>query len=196
VDLARFREGLLEEKAIRRKYRCLGKFGSDDELVRKVEEESVRRMRDGSCKQEKSQLLVTKAPDVLSGILLDNTANARHRIDSAKTLNDFASTGAEAAAAGTQFVIQINMGSDVLKFDKSFLTDPHDIDPNHIDDTPVIAAIATKKRDGGDGEPLRKVGSETTATDRRADQTIAQERRSKNPPSGRSGERTCAGNPR
>ena len=61
------------------------------------------------------------------------------------------------APASDRFVIQINLGSDVLRFDKSIAPDPNDIDPfNDIDATPqnVIAAIATKKRDGGDGEPV------------------------------------------
>ena len=58
VDLARYRENLLDEKAIRKKYRLADdvweKLGDDDELIRKVEEESVRRIRSGSAKREKS----------------------------------------------------------------------------------------------------------------------------------------------
>jgi hypothetical protein len=159
VDLARFRENLLTESAIRKKYRVAAdvweKLADDDALIRKVEEESARRIRDGSCKREKAQQLVVKAPDVLSGILLDSTANARHRIDSAKTLNDFANTGGEAAAAATRFSIVINLGSDTLKFDKSRKPDPHDVDPHHIDDMPMIAGIAMNKpRDDGGGNPL------------------------------------------
>ena len=54
-------------------------------------------------------------------------------------------------------MITINLGSDVLKFDKSIEVNPNDIDPN---DTgllpqgpwPVIAA--KKLRDDGNGEPL------------------------------------------
>src|SRR4051812_19972590 len=115
TDLARFRENLLGEKAIRKKYRLAEsvweKLADDDELIRKVEEESVRRIRDGSCKREKAQALVVKAPDVLSGILLDDSANARHRIDSAKTLNDFAAHGPQGAPAADRFVITINLGS-------------------------------------------------------------------------------------
>ena len=53
-------------------------------------------------------------------------------------------------------MIQINLGSDVLRFDKSIAPDPNDIDPfNDIDTMPqdVIAAIAAKKpQDGGGGE--------------------------------------------
>ena len=51
VDLARYRENLLDEKTIRKRYRfdenTWQKLGDDDELIRQVEEEVVRRVRDG-----------------------------------------------------------------------------------------------------------------------------------------------------
>ena len=97
VDCVRFAEGLLDEKAVRKKYRfddsAWEALGNNDELVEKIEAEKVRRIRDGSSKREKAQALIVKAPDVLSDILLDNNASPRHRIDSAKTLNDFAADG-------------------------------------------------------------------------------------------------------
>ena len=113
-----------------------------------------------------------RAPDVLSNILLDSTASARHRIDSAKTLNDFAANGpAGAPASGTFFEITINLGSDVEgkpvieHYRKPLAIDtnpnsPEDSETNDIDpfndvDTGVIAVIAAKKStDGGNGEPI------------------------------------------
>ena len=89
--------------------------------------------------------------------MLDASASPKHRIDSAKALDAFAANGPEVSPAGDRVVIQINLGSDVLKFDKSIAPDPNDVDPHHIDDTPqgVIAAIATTKLQGGnDGEPI------------------------------------------
>ena len=158
VDLARYRENLLDEKSIRKKYRLADdvweKLGDDDELIRKVEEESVRRIRDGSAKREKSQKLVVQAPDVLSGILLDSSANAKHRIDSAKLLNDFSANGPAGVPAADKFQISIVIGDQVLNFDKSIKPDA---DPNHIDDAPQdewLPMIATSKKDGGDGEPI------------------------------------------
>jgi hypothetical protein len=160
-DMARFSESILSEKAIRKKYRLADdiweKLADDDNLVRAIEAESVRRVRDGSAKKEKAQKLVVAAPDVLSGILLDENANARHRIDSCKVLNDFASNGPETAAAETRFVIQINMGSDTLIFDKSVKPNPNDIDPNDIGTAPqgpfkVIAARGPTE--DGDGESV------------------------------------------
>ena len=61
----------------------------------------------------------------------------RHRIDSAKALDAFAANGPEAAPASDRFQITINLGADVLHFDKSIAIDANDIDPfNDIDTTP------------------------------------------------------------
>ena len=102
-DLARFRENLLDEKAIRKKYRLANdvweKLADDDALIRKVEAESTRRIRDGSSKREKAQQLVVRAPDILGKIMDDDSQSARHRIDSAKVLNDFAANGPQGVPA-------------------------------------------------------------------------------------------------
>jgi hypothetical protein len=86
----------------------------------------------------------------------DPNANERHRIDSIKTLDALASTGAEAAAAGARFEITINLGADhIERYSKSIAIDPTDTDPNDIDNTSqdVIAAISMNKlKGGGDGE--------------------------------------------
>ena len=80
VDLARYRENLLDEKTIRKRYRfdesTWQKLADDDELIRQVEEEVVRRIRDGSCKREKRQQLITKGPDILDSIASDASASA------------------------------------------------------------------------------------------------------------------------
>ena len=64
-------------------------------------------------------------------------------------------TGAAAApSASDRFIITINLGEDVLRFDKSIKPDVDDVDPNDID-TGVIAAIAAKKpTESGGGEPV------------------------------------------
>ena len=168
VDLARYRENLLDEKTIRKRYRfdesTWQKLGDDDELIRKVEEESVRRIRDGSTKREKSQQLITKGPDILDSIASDVSASPRHRVDALKVLDGMASTGGEAAAGQSdRFIITINLSGDgvdhVLHFDKSIKPDAFDVDPYNDVDTDVtstpwgiFAAIPTKKKDGGDGE--------------------------------------------
>jgi hypothetical protein len=134
-------------------------LGSNDALVEKIEAEKLRRIRDGSTKRERAQVLVTQAPDVLGNIMLDASASPRHRIDASKALDTFAANGPEAQMpASDRFQITINLGSDVLHFDKSIAIDANDVDPfNDTDTTPpgLLAAIAANKRkDDGGGEPI------------------------------------------
>ena len=154
ADCCRFTENILSEAALRKKYRLAESaweaLGSNDALVEKIENEKLRRIRDGSSKREKAQLLIVKAPDVVAKIMLDDNANARHRIDASKTLNDFAANGpGQGAPAADRFVITINLGSDTLKFDKSIAIDPNDVDPNDTGAAPqgLLPIIAAKKKD-------------------------------------------------
>jgi hypothetical protein len=156
VDLSRFYEELLSEAAIRKKYRFDDKtweqLGSDDKLVEMVEDEKIRRIRDGSAKREKAQQLVVKAPGVLGDIMNDPDANPRHRIDSAKALDDFAANGPGAAAAGARFVIHIDLGGDhVESYSKSIAVNAEDEDPYNPTPPEVLAAITAKKKAEGGG---------------------------------------------
>jgi hypothetical protein len=138
ADMARFAEGNASEADIKRKYRfgdeVWARLGEDDELVRTIEAEKVRRVRSGQQKRERAQALVVKAPDVLAGILMDDGANPRHRIDSAKELNAFAGGGPTEAAAQDRFIITINLGTDssgrpvIEHFDKPLAA--IDVSPN------------------------------------------------------------------
>lgn len=168
ADLARYAEGLLTEQFVRRKYRfdetTWERLGDDDALVEAIETEKVRRIRDGSTKREKAQALVTEAPNVLSGIMLDAGASPRHRVDAAKTLDAFAANGPEGAAtAAERFVIQINIGNDTERYSKSLSVNPDDIDPynnkssdtDNTEQTPqelLLAAFVKNKttENGGD----------------------------------------------
>jgi len=160
-DCVRFAEGLLTEAAVRKKYRfdddAWEALGSNDELVEKIEAEKLRRIRDGSAKREKSQLLITKAPSILNDIMSDASASPRHRVDAIRTLDGFAANGPAGTPAADRFQITINLGADTLKFDRSIEVNPNDVDPNDVDTAPrgVIAAIATSKsKGGGDGDPI------------------------------------------
>ena len=160
-DLARYADGLTSEAAIKKKYNfddsTWEKLGDNDALVAAIEAEKIRRIRNGDTKRERAQRLVAQTPDVLGDIMLDTSASPKHRIDSAKALDAFAVNGPEAALASDRFQITINLGSDVLHFDKSIAIDANDVDPfNGTDTTPpgLLAAIAAKKKDGGDGEPI------------------------------------------
>ena len=157
-DLARYAEGLFSEQDVKKKHHLSAdtweRLGSNEVLIEKIEAEKVRRIRNGSAKRERAQQLVVQAPDVLGDIMLDASASPKHRIDSAKALDAFAANGPEAAPASDRFQITINLGSDVLHFDKSIAPDPNDIDPFNDIDTTLLPAIAAKKKDDGGGEPI------------------------------------------
>jgi hypothetical protein len=59
VALARFSEGLLEKADVKRQFTLSDEvweaLGSDEKFIAAVRDESLRRMRDGSTKREKSQ---------------------------------------------------------------------------------------------------------------------------------------------
>src|SRR5262249_6843388 len=116
TDLTRFAEGLLEEKHVRKKYRfdeaTWTALGSDEKFIEAVELERIRRVRDGSFKREKSQQHVTRAPDVLAGIMDDPKQSAKHRIDSAKVLDSFSGNGPKDAPEQDRIVIRIDMAAD------------------------------------------------------------------------------------
>jgi hypothetical protein len=165
VDCARFAEGLLSEKDVKKRHHfddaSWARLGEDDALVEAIEAEKVRRIRDGSAKRERAQQLVVKAPDVLGGIMMDPAASPKHRIDASKTLDAFAANGSEAAPASERFVITINLGVDhVEHYDKSIAITPNDDDPDAAPEKLVAAIpgkkskkIAAKKDDDG-GEPV------------------------------------------
>jgi hypothetical protein len=149
ADLCRFAEGILTEAQVKKKHRFNATFwkrlGKDDALVEKIEAEKIRRIRDGSSKREKSQLHVTKAPDLLSGIMEDVNANARHRIQAAEVLDRFSATGPGAPPPADRFQITIVLSADErLHFDKSIAVNPND-EPNDV----VPQATITQKDDGG-----------------------------------------------
>ena len=157
ADCCRYSENIMTEQQVRKKWKfddaTWAKLGDDDKLVAAIELEKVRRIRSGTAKREKSQLLVTRAPDVMSNILLDSAASAKHRIDAAKVLDTFAANGPAGAPAADRFIISIVLNGDTLNFNKSIAPDPNDVDPDHID-TSAIAAIAAKPTEGGGGDTL------------------------------------------
>jgi hypothetical protein len=160
TDCARYAEGLLSEKDVKKRHHfdddTWTRLGGSDALVEAIEAEKLRRIRNGSTKRERAQKLVAQAPGVLGDIMLDANASPKHRIDASKTLDAFAANGPEATAAADRFIITINLGSDVERYNKSIAINANDVDPNDTDTAPrgLIAAIAAKKRDGGDGEPI------------------------------------------
>ena len=107
----------------------------------------------GSTKREKSQVLITKAPDILDSIASDSNASPRHRVDAIKTLDGMAANGPAGVPAADCFSIVINLGDQVLSFDKPIKPDAN---PKHIDAAPQtewLPVIETsEKKDGGGGQ--------------------------------------------
>jgi hypothetical protein len=160
ADCARFAEGLLSEKDVRKKWRfdesTWESLGSDDELARTIEEEKTRRIRDGSYKRERSQQLVTKAPDVLDGIMMDAKANARHKVDAIKTLDALADPGSQRNPADEdRVIVTINMGGDSkLVFDKPIRPTPADDKIIDVTPTPVPGFMIPAEKEDRGGEPV------------------------------------------
>jgi hypothetical protein len=161
TDCARYAEGLLSEKDVKKRHHfddaTWDRLGADETLIAVIEAEKLRRIRNGSTKRERAQKLVAQAPGVLGDIMLDASASPKHRIDASKTLDAFAANGPEAAPASERFVITINLGGDVERYSKSIAIDANDVDPNDTDTTPqkLLPIIAANKRkDDGSGEPV------------------------------------------
>jgi hypothetical protein len=157
-NLARFADGTLTEAQVKARHHLTNEdwaaLGESDRLVELVEAAKLRRIRTGATKRERAQIEIVDGPPILGKIMRDPGANARHVIDAVKTLDGLASTGAEAAAAGARFEITINLGADHIEhYSKSIAVDANDTDPNHVDTTNVIAAIAMDKlKDDGGGQ--------------------------------------------
>ena len=154
-NLARFADGTLSEAAVKARHHLSNEewaaLGESDRLVELVEAAKLRRIRTGATKRERAQIEIVDAPPILGGIMRDPNANERHRINSIKVLDGLASNGAEAAAAGARFEITINLGADHIEhYSKSIAIDPDDA--NDVDTTNVIAALAAKQRDDGNGQ--------------------------------------------
>jgi hypothetical protein len=159
---ARYAEGLLSEAQVKKRFRfddeTWDRLGSNEPLIEAIEAEKERRIRSGVTARERAQVLFAQAPQRLGDIMNDDGTSPRHRIESARELRQIADSGKEAASASAsdRFQIIINLGDDVLKFDKSIEINPNDTDPHNTDTTPqeLLPAIAAKKRDDDGGEPI------------------------------------------
>ena len=116
-DLTCFAEGIYTESAVRKKWRLSEEtwelLGTDDELVRAIEEAKIRRVRSGAAKRERAQQHIVRGPDVLAAIMDDPRANHRHKVDAIKTLDAIADNGPKTAAGEEKFYIRIDMGADL-----------------------------------------------------------------------------------
>jgi hypothetical protein len=143
-DMARFADGVLTEKQVRQKYHLFDESTwlalNDDALVEAIELEKTRRIRSGATKRELAQNHVVAAPGILNGIMSDPKQSAKHRIDSAKVLNDLADPGpSQFAQDQDRIIIRIDLSADtkskddVLVFDVAARPNPNPNDTNIID---------------------------------------------------------------
>ena len=147
IDCARFTEGLLPEDQIKSKYglsdNAWARLADNAPLVRAVETEKTRRVRDGAAAREKAQWLFVQAPTVLGNILNDATTSPRHRIEACRELRAVATSGSESTpASGDRFIIRIDLtagGGEVIEFNKALA-----IGPGHNEET----------QERGDNEPI------------------------------------------
>src|SRR5262249_13159344 len=157
-DCCRYNEGILSEAAVRKKWNfdaaTWEQLGSDDELIRAIEETKIQRVRSAATKRERAQQHIVRGVDVLSKIMDDPQANARHRVDSIKALDALADPGPQHAAAEQgRFIIRIDLGADTRA--KGLEPNPADIlvyettiRPNPPQELPP------PRKDDGDGEPI------------------------------------------
>jgi hypothetical protein len=112
-DCCRYSENLLSQEDVRKKWALTDedweRAGSDNELVRAIEETKVQRVRSGAAKREKAQQHVVRGVDVLSKIMDDPNANPRHRVDSVKALDALADPGPQPALPAEKFIITIDL---------------------------------------------------------------------------------------
>jgi hypothetical protein len=123
LAMTRYSEGLqgYSEPEVRRRWGNLSEkdwtaSGADDRLVERIQETKMARVKSGAAKRERAQQHVVAAVDVVNGIVTDQKANARHRLDGAKLLNAFSGFTADTPTDEEHVIVTINLGSDVLRF--------------------------------------------------------------------------------
>jgi hypothetical protein len=116
-DLARYCEGIVTERNVRKKHRLAEsdweRLGSDEAFIEVIKRCREARVRNGACARERAQKIFTTTPEVLGHILNDDDASARHRIEAAREIRAVAATGPDAAQSSSEiFQITINLGED------------------------------------------------------------------------------------
>jgi len=146
TDLARYAEGLFSEQDVKKRHHLdedtWTKLGEDEALIEAIEAERIRRVRSGAAKRERAQQHIVKGPDILEKIMSDESANARHRIDSVKALDALADNGPGMAPAADRYVIRIDLSADAKL--KSTKPDPNDV--IIVDATPQKTPVAIRDK--------------------------------------------------
>jgi hypothetical protein len=161
LAMARYSEGLqgYSEQEVRRRWGNLSEkdwvaLGTDDRLVKRIQETKLARVKSGAAKRERAQQHVVAAVDVVNGIVADPQANARHRIDGAKLLESMAGFSPENTTDEEHVIVTINLGSDVLRFGGAVR--PSSDGGKIIDGTPdpIPGFMLPPNKDDDRGNPL------------------------------------------
>ena len=116
-DCARNRERLFSDAQLQEKYEIdpndWDSIVKNKPLRLAISRECERRMLNNDASREAAAKEFTKAPAVLGGILEDQKANPRHRIEAAKELRATARRGDERPGdTPDRIIISINLGAD------------------------------------------------------------------------------------
>jgi hypothetical protein len=115
-DLARYCEGIVTERNVRKKHKLAEsdweRLGSDEAFIEAIKRCREARVRSGAVTRERAQKIFTETPDILGQILKDDDASARHRIEAAREIRAVAATGPETQSPTEMFTININIGED------------------------------------------------------------------------------------
>ena len=117
TDCARNRERLFNDDQIQEKYEinpdAWVEITQNKALRLAITRECERRMLNNDAAREAAAKQFTKAPEILGGILEDQKANPRHRIEAAKELRSAARVGDEKTGdTPERVIISINLGAD------------------------------------------------------------------------------------
>jgi len=135
TDCTRNSEGLVTDSEIQAKYELSDPewqhLSDNAPLLRAIRAERDHRVRSGDASREAAQHHLTRAPNVLNGILTDEQIAPRHRIEAARELRQVAGHGPVAASRAEKIIINIDMGGDnKLHYEGNAVS----LAPNAIDD--------------------------------------------------------------
>jgi hypothetical protein len=132
VDATRAAEGLIDDAQLMETYELtaedLRTLAANKTLARAIQAERTRRVRTGLAARESASGYFIKAPKVLDSIMMDEQANARHRIEAVRELRQTAiPENQNAPSQSDRFIITINLGADCVEtYNKSIAINPND----------------------------------------------------------------------
>lgn len=138
VDCARNTEGLVSDAALKAKWGLTDKawlgLSENHQLLNAIQAERERRILAGVVASEAARRQYAKAPNVLGGILSNDSISPRHRIEAARELRAAATAGQRDKHAEPETIsITINLGAtEKLVYEKE-APPPRDLNGGEFD---------------------------------------------------------------